>query len=86
MDDIDTAAVYGVVGGIITAGINWGARGMPKLERRMYLKYIALFAAMGCLGGALAVTLVNGSYSSTSAGFLGGMFGSYLLLGIGNYM
>jgi hypothetical protein len=86
MDSLDTAVVYGVGGGLISAGLNWVLKDSPRLDKKSALKYTALFAAMGCLGGSFLYALtLNSGLDPVNAGLGGGFVGSYLLIGLGNY-
>jgi hypothetical protein len=85
MDNSDTAAMYGLLGGIVGGVVNYTTRGAPPLTWRQYNEYYALFAAMGVLSGSLFGVLLPG-WSSIGVGFFGGLGGSFLLLGLGNYM
>ena len=76
------ASAYGIAGGITTAVINWAVRDTPKLKPETMTNYILLFSAMGCLGGALSGVMFG---QTESVGFFGGLIGSYVLVGVGNY-
>lgn len=85
MDNADNAAIYGLLGGLTAGVVNYSTRGNPDLKWKDYNKYYALFAAMGVLGGSLFSVLLP-TWSPTAVGFCGGIAGSFLLLGMGNYM
>jgi hypothetical protein len=84
MDATDTAAIYGLFGGIAGAVVNHTTRGSTNMTWSDYNKYYALFGAMGVLGGALFAVLLP-TWSSAGVGFFGGLIGCFLLLGCGNY-
>lgn len=87
-DPLDVAVRYGIVGGVISGFINWSWSGSPKMEKTDYVKYYMLFGCMGCLGGSLCYALgsaTSGIINPRNAGIFGGVVGSYLFLGIGNY-
>lgn len=85
MDVRDYAAVYGVFGGLTSGVGRYLWKDAPDLQQTELAKYYALFASTGCLGGVLATVMFPGSDSNTAA-FFGGVFGSFLILGMGIYM
>lgn len=85
MDNADNAAIYGLLGGLASGVLNYTTRGAPGMTWKEYNKYYSLFAAMGVLGGSLFAALLPG-WNATSVGFFGGLGGSFMLLGFGNYM
>jgi hypothetical protein len=86
LDAVDYAALYGIVGGGSFGFANWTMKGSPSLgDHKAYIKYYMLFAAMGCLSGALANVLFSNSGNSSLVGFVGGFLGSYVMLGVSVY-
>jgi hypothetical protein len=86
MDNIDTAVVYAMFGGLLCGATNWAVRGAPDMQVKGNFKYYALFASMGCLAGTLVYLALPDILTPSSTGIVGGFFGSYFLLGVGNYM
>jgi hypothetical protein len=91
MDNLDYAALYGVLGGASFGFFNWALKGSPDMgDHNSYVKYYMLFGAMGCLAGALTNSLLMAGstvmpFNAEMAGFAGGFIGSYLLLGVSVY-
>lgn len=90
MDTLDVAVVYGVGGGILAAVLNYAFKGSPTLTFEQHAKYYALFASMGCIGGALAFSILSSEqflpsgFDATNTGFAGGFIGSFGLLAVAN--
>lgn len=88
MDTADYVAVYGILGGMATGLLNTGvypAGGFPKTQKSFYLRYFALFGSMGCISAVILHAALP-DVSAAPLGVLGGAIGSYVLLGVGNYM
>jgi hypothetical protein len=85
MDGSDYAAVYGAFGGLTGGVARYLMQSAPQMGQKEHAKYYALFASTGCLGGVLATVLFPAGDSNTTA-FIGGLVGSFLILGIGIYM
>lgn len=87
LDAADNAAIYGILGGLLSGFVNWSSKGNPPLENtNAYVKYYALFGSMGCISGALFYMVFKEITSPSGAGFFGGLFGSFVLLGVGNFL
>ena len=87
MDTADKVAVYGIIGGMVAGALQtkFFTGSVPTVNKGFWLKYFALFGSMGCISAAiLHVALPN--VNEVPIGLLGGAAGSYVLLGIGNYM
>ena len=78
MDALDTAVVYGILGGAVAGFVNWGARDAPHVNTYETARYYLLFCSMGCLSAALASVVFG---QTATVGAIGGFAGSFLMLG-----
>ena len=85
MDVNDYAAVYGIFGGLTSGVGRYLTKDSPEMQNTEMAKYYALFASTGCLGGVLT-TVVFPGYDVNMTAFVGGLVGSFLILGMGIYM